>query len=50
MATTKRKTEVQLIEQYRFSLTNVESQSVIATTMAEYGYDMATITKGRELL
>ena len=50
MATTKRRTEDQLIEQYRVSLTNVENQPEIATTMAEYGYDLPVITKGRELL
>jgi hypothetical protein len=50
MATTKRKTEDQLIENYRVSLTNVENQPVIAATMAEYGYDLTVITKGRELL
>ncbi|MBI9056073.1 MAG: hypothetical protein JEY96_19790, partial [Bacteroidales bacterium] len=50
MATTKRKTEDQMIEQYRVSLSNVENQPEIATTMAEYGYDLTVITKGRELL
>lgn len=50
MATTKRKTEVQLLENYRVSLANVENQPAIATTMAEYGYDLTVITKGRELL
>ena len=50
MATIKRKTEHQLIEQFRVSLINVENQPEIATTMAEYGYDLPVITTGRELL
>lgn len=39
-----------MIEQYRVSLTNVENQPEIATSMAEYAYDLPVITKGRELL
>ena len=50
MATTKRRTEDQMIETYRVSLTNVENQPEIASTLAEYGYDLPAITKGRELL
>ncbi len=50
MARTKRKTEDQLIEQYRVSLANVESQPKVASTMAEYGFDLPVISKGRELL
>ena len=50
MATTKRTTEDQLIENNRIALANVENQPVIAATMAEYGYDLTVITKGRELL
>ena len=50
MATIRRRTEDQLIETYRVSLMNVENQTEIATTMAEYGYDLDAITKGRELL
>ena len=50
MATTKRKTEDQLIEQFRVSLTNITNQPVISATMSEYGYDSTVIDKGRELL
>lgn len=50
MATTKRRTEDQMIEQYRVGLINVENQPEIAATMAEYGYDLTVISKGRELL
>lgn len=50
MATSQRKTEVQLLENFRVSLTNVESQSVIASILAEYGYDLATVAQGRILL
>ncbi len=50
MATTKHKTEAQLIEQYRISLTNVENQKEIATTLSEYGYTSETIAIGKQLL
>lgn len=36
--------------QYRVSLENVELQSEIATIMAEFGYDSATIGQGKTLL
>jgi hypothetical protein len=50
MATIKHKIKDQLIESYRVLLANVEIQPEISATMAEYGYDLPVITKGRELL
>ncbi len=50
MIRTKSKSEGQLIETYRVSLANVENQPEIATTMAEYGYDLTVVSKGRGLL
>ncbi|MDM8160584.1 hypothetical protein QUH73_12230 [Labilibaculum sp. K2S] len=50
MIRTQSKSEGQLIETFRISLANVENQPKIAATMAEFGYDLSTITKGRELL
>ncbi len=50
MVTTKRKTEGQIIENYRITLANVENQPQIASTLAEYTYDLPVINKGRALL
>ncbi len=46
----KNLTEVQLIEKYRISLENVETQPVIAKAMEELGFDTAEIAKGKLLL
>lgn len=50
MATTKHKTEGQMIEDYRITLANIENQPQIAATLAEYTYDLPAINKGRALL
>lgn len=47
MATRPKTSEVQTIEQYRIALENAENQSLIATTLAEFGYDSEEIKKGK---
>ena len=42
--------EAQLLEKYRVSLENVVKQPEIAEAMAELGYDVVEITKGKALL
>lgn len=44
------KTEAQILEQYRVSLTNAVNQNQIADTLEEYGYDSKVIKKGSDLL
>jgi len=39
-----------MLEQYRVSLENVESQAEIATIMAEFGYDSEKVAQGKTLL
>ena len=46
----KKLTEAQLLEKYRVSLENVETQPEIAQAMAELGYDTQEIAKGKALL
>jgi hypothetical protein len=46
MATSKRKTEKQVIENYRLALSNSEKQKEIAPAMATYGYTTEEIAKG----
>lgn len=41
--------EAKTLEQYRVTFENTELQPQIASTMAEYGYDPATIAVGKEL-
>ena len=50
MATKRTLTEAEALEQYRVSFENVESQSEIATIMAEFGYDETLLTEGKTLL
>mgnify|MGYP003627194705 FL=1 len=50
MATKRTLSEAETLEQYRVALENAESQTEIATIMAEFGYDETLITEGRTLL
>jgi hypothetical protein len=50
MATKRKLTEVEALEQYRVALQNVEAQSSIANIMAEFGYDETLITEGKAIL
>lgn len=50
MAGKKHLSEVETLELYRVSFENVESQSEIATIMAEFGYDETLLTEGKTLL
>jgi len=50
MATRPKFSEAETLEQYRIALENVESQTEIATVMAELGYDSAVIGEGKTLL
>jgi hypothetical protein len=50
MATKRTMSEAETLEQYRVSLVNTENQPEIATVMAEFGYDTATIGQGKALL
>ncbi|MFK5958962.1 MAG: hypothetical protein QM495_08860 [Lutibacter sp.] len=50
MATKRTLTEAEALEQYRVSFENVESQTEIATIMAEFGYDETLLTEGKTLL
>jgi len=50
MSSNRANSELQALEQYRVALQNVESQTIIATTMAEFGYDTNVINIGRQLL
>jgi hypothetical protein len=50
MATIKRKTEGQIIENYRITLANVENQPQIASALSEYTFDLPAINIGRALL
>lgn len=50
MASRPKRSEAAILEQYRVSLENVENQTEIATTLAEYGYDTTAIAQGKNLL
>jgi len=50
MATRPKNSEADTLELYRVALENAETQSEIATVMAELGYDSAKITEGKTLL
>ena len=50
MATKKTSSEAETLEQYRIALENTESQTEIATIMAEFGYDETLLTEGKTLL
>ena len=50
MATKRTLSEAEVLEQYRVSFENVESQTEIATIMAEFGYDETLLTEGKTLL
>ena len=50
MSTIRANSELQALEQYRVALQNVESQPIIATTMADFGYATDEINVGRQLL
>ncbi|WP_163325640.1 hypothetical protein [Draconibacterium mangrovi] len=50
MVTKKTLSEAEALEQYRVSLTNVEIQPELATSMAEFGYDTTVIAEGKTLL
>jgi GTP1/Obg family GTP-binding protein len=41
--------EAKTLEQYRVALKNAESQPKIASTLAEFGYDRATVATGKAL-
>ena len=49
MAGKKHLSEAETLEQYRVSFENVGNQSEIATIMAEFGFDEASITTGKAL-
>ncbi len=49
MSSNPKKTESDLLEQYRVALENVKKQPQIATTMVEYGYDDPTLAVGKNL-
>ncbi len=49
MATKRTLSEAETLEQYRVALENAESQSEIATIMAEFGYDETLIAEGKAL-
>jgi hypothetical protein len=49
MATRPKNSEADTLELYRVALENAETQSEIATVMAELGYDSAKITEGKTL-
>ena len=46
----KHLSEAQLLENFSIALTNTEKQPIIATTMAEFGYDGPKIEEGKQLL
>lgn len=46
---TRNISEVQALEQYRVTFENAASQTQISTTLAEYGYDSATMATGKAL-
>ncbi len=50
MPKTKHVTDAQALENYRVALENVINQSEVSNTMAEFGYDEAKITEGKQLL
>lgn len=50
MATRPSFSESALLEQYRVALDNAESQSEIATVMADLGFDSAEIAEGKAIL
>jgi hypothetical protein len=50
MTTRPKNSEADTLELYRVALENAETQSEIATVMAELGYDSAKITEGKNLL
>lgn len=50
MVSSKKKSEVQILEDYRVALTNAVNQTEIANTLAEFGYDSSEISKGTALL
>jgi hypothetical protein len=50
MATRPKNSEADTLELYRVALENAETQSEIATVMAELGYDSTKITEGKNLL
>ena len=50
MATKRTLSEAETLEQYRVALENTESQTEIATIMAEFGYDETLLTEGKTLL
>jgi len=49
MSKNLRTSEAQTLEQYRVAFENTASQPQISTTMAEYGYDSATMAIGKAL-
>jgi len=49
MGTRPKNSEAHTLEQYRVALANAASQPQISTTMAEFGYDSATIAIGKAL-
>ena len=49
MSVNRKGSEAAMLERYRIALENVESQSEIATIMAEFGYDSALIEEGKQL-
>ena len=49
MAVKRTQSEAATLERYRVALENAETQSEIATIMAEFGYDAAMIEEGKNL-
>lgn len=50
MPKTKHVTDAQTIENYRVALENAKNQPILASTMAEFGYDKAKIDEGWKIL
>ena len=46
----KHLSEAQILENFRIALTNSEKQAILATTLAEFGYDGRKIKEGKQLL
>lgn len=46
---TERRTELQLLENYRVAFQNIKEVELLRTELAEYGYDDANITQGKAL-
>lgn len=50
MAAKQKKSEAQILENYRVALENSEKLTIISTKLAEYGYTKEKLTEGKALL